>query len=268
MKFDIRYLLAKEGITFKKYLALYELEAQHGVNLGFAYKTKDSEKTFVRYIARRQRESFLHTFSTGHFFSFLMDSSTDAGNIEDELIAVMYCFVHKEVQKMRSCVRYLSVKEPAKADARGLIAYFCDAMKDIGLDNFLYKASVLGIEDKPIVVGGGTDGAAVNVGEQRRMKSTMQEALPCLFWPWYYSHRLELACEDALSSKFFIDLEEMLLRQYLLYAKSPKKARELSDIASDLKEVFKLPKGGDMPVRAQGSRWICHKRAALQRTVH
>ena len=34
-----------------------------------------------------------------------------------------------------------------------------------------------------------------------------------------------------------------------------------------VKEVFELSKGGDMPVRAQGSRWICHKQAALQRFV-
>ena len=148
-----------------------------------------------------------------------MDDSTDAGNIEDELIAVMYCFVDEEVQEMRSCVRHLSVKEPAKTDARGLIACLCDAMKDIGLDNFLDKVSVLGIQDKPIVVGGGTDGVAVNAGEQRGMKSTMHEALPQLFWTWCYSHRLELVCKDALSSKLFKDLEEMLLRLYLLYAK-------------------------------------------------
>ena len=193
------------------------------MNLGFVYKTKDSVKTFVHYITRSQRESFLHTFSTSHFFSFLMDGSTDAGNIQDELIAVMYCFVDEEVQEMRSCVRYLSVKEPAKTDARGLIACLCDAMKDIGLDNFLDKASVLGIQDKPIVVGGGTDGAAVNIGEQRGMKSTMQEALPWLFWTWCYSHHLELACKDALSSKLFKDLEEMLLRLYLLYANHRRK---------------------------------------------
>ena len=54
-KFYISYLLAKEGIALKKYPALYELEARHGVNLGFAYKSKDSAKTFVRYIARSQR---------------------------------------------------------------------------------------------------------------------------------------------------------------------------------------------------------------------
>lgn len=59
----------------------------------------------------------------------------------------------------------------------------------------------------------------------------------------------------------------MLLRLYYIYAKSPKKSRELSDIVIDPKEVFQLKEGGDMPVRSQGSRWIAHKRKALQRLV-
>ena len=82
----------------------------------------------------------------------------------------------------------------------------------------------------------------------------MQETLPWLFWTWCYSHHLELACKDALSSRLFKDIEEMLLRLYLIYAKSSKKSCELSDIVSDLKEVFELPKGGDLLVRSQGSR--------------
>jgi hypothetical protein len=32
----------------------------------------------------------------------------------------------------------------------------------------------------------------------------------------------------------------------------------------DLKEVYEFPNGGDLPVRLQGSRWISHKRNALQ----
>ena len=51
-----------------------------------------------------------------------------------------------------------------------------------------------------------------------------------------------------------------------LYSKSPKKSRKLSDIV-DLEEVFGFPKGGNLPVRSQGSRWINHKRKALQRFV-
>ena len=65
----------------------------------------------------------------------------------------------------------------------------------------------------------------------------------------------------------FISITDMLLHLYYLYSKSPKKLRELIDIVSDLGEVFKLPKGGDAPIRSQGSRWISHKRQALQRVT-
>ena len=33
------------------------------------------------------------------------------------------------------------------------------------------------------------------------------------------------------------------------------------------RKFFEFPKGGDLPVRSQGSRWINHKRKALQRVV-
>lgn len=36
---------------------------------------------------------------------------------------------------------------------------------------------------------------------------------------------------------------------------------------TDLKEVFELPTGGNVPVRSPGSRWINHKRKALQCVV-
>ena len=62
-------------------------------------------------------------------------------------------------------------------------------------------------------------------------------------------------------------MQEMLLRLYLIYAKSPKKSRELSDTVSDLKEVFERPKGWDLPERSQGSRWTSRKQSALQRFV-
>ena len=79
--------------------------------------------------------------------------------------------------------------------------------------------------------------------------------MPWLFWAWCYAHHLELACKDAFSSHLFKDFDEMLLRLYYLYEKSPKKCRELSDLMDDLKEVFEFPEeGGNLPVRAHGSR--------------
>ena len=120
----------------------------------------------------------------------------------------------------------------------------------------------------PVLVGCGTDGASVNVSEQNGMRGKLQAALPWLYWAWCYGHRLELACKDAFSSRLFHDIDEMLLRLYYLYEKSPRKCRELSDLVNDLKEVFEFPEGGNVPLRAHGSRWITYKRKALQRRVY
>ena len=116
-------------------------------------------------------------------------------------------------------------------------------------------------------MGGGSDGASVNVGDRNGVKGIMQRALPWLHWSWCYAHRLELACKDAFSSPLYSLLQEMLLRLYYIYEKSPKKSRELDCIVENLKEVFDLPKGGNLPVRSQGTRWISHKRNALQRVL-
>ena len=69
------------------------------------------------------------------------------------------------------------------------------------------------------------------------------------------------------TSNLFRDIDKMLLRLYYLYEKSPKKSCDLSDFVGDLKEVYKLPEGGNLPVRASGSRWITHKQKALQQMV-
>jgi len=99
------------------------------------------------------------------------------------------------------------------------------------------------------------------------LKGKIQRELPWIYWAWCYAHRLELACKDSLSSELFRDVIDMLLQLYYLYSRSPKKCRELTDIVENLKEVFEFPPGGNLPVRSHGSRWISHKRNALQRLV-
>ena len=73
-KFDVCYLMAKEGIAFEKYVALYELEARHDVDLGSAYKTAPSAKLFTHYIAESQRRQFFRSLSETKFCSFITKS--------------------------------------------------------------------------------------------------------------------------------------------------------------------------------------------------
>ena len=126
---------------------------------------------------------------------------------------------------------------------------------------------MLGVKNFPVLVGGGTDGAAVNVAGTGGLKGQLTQALPWIYWSWCYAHRLELACRDAFISPLFSAIENLLLRLYYLYEKSPKKSRDLAAIIEDLKEFFSFPNGGNLPVRCQGTRWVSHKRKALQRVL-
>ena len=196
-----------------------------------------------------------------------MDGSTDTGKVEQELVVLLSCKKDDTAREMKSYTRFFSVASPKAANASGLTECLSHSLLPLGITDLLDQKNVLGVEGKPVLVGGGTDGASVNVAQQNGMRGMMQNAHPWLMWYWCYAHRLELSCKNALASPLFKSIEEMLLRLYYLYEKLPKKIRQLGDIVNDLKEVFEFPTGGNIPVRSQGSRWISHKRKALQCVV-
>ena len=265
-KFDTCYLMAKEGIAFEKFPKLCDLEERHDVDIGHAYRTAPSAQSFTYYIAEAQRQTFREALSKKLFYSILMDGSTDAGKLEQELVVVLTCWQDDTTREMKSSSRYLHVTTPARGDAEGLMKALSECLSPLGVTDLLDQAKVLGVKGMPVLVGCGTDGASVNIA-QMGIRGRLQTAHPWLAWSWCYAHRLELACRDAFTSVLFKDIEEMLLRLYYLYEKSPKKVRELGEIVEDLRHVFEFPKGGDVPIRSQGSRWIDHKRKALQRVV-
>ena len=234
--------------------------------MGSSYKRSESAKQFTYYIAEAQRSMFLQSLSQVNFFSFLIDGSTDAGNIEQEMIFVLYCKRDDKAKIMRSHTRYLALLSPTRSTAEGLIDCLSGALERLDID-VSQTESVLNAECRPVLIGGGTDGASVNVIVHSGMKVKMQDTFPWLFWAWCFSHRLELTCKDAFDSPLFAAISEMLIRLLYLYKKSPKKTQELAAIGEDLKKVLLFPKGGNAPFRCQGTRWISHKRRAMQRVV-
>ena len=113
-KFDMCYLMAKEGIAFEKYVALYELKASHDVDLSSAYKTAPSAKLFTHYIAESQRRQFFQSLTETKFCSFLMDGSTDAGNIEQELFILLSCKKDDIAEEIKSYAVFFLLKPPKK----------------------------------------------------------------------------------------------------------------------------------------------------------
>ena len=59
-------------------------------------------EVLVRTGLKSQWQSFFGTlYSCGtHFFSLLMDGTTDCGNHEDELMVLVYCFTNDAVEEI------------------------------------------------------------------------------------------------------------------------------------------------------------------------
>ena len=268
-KFDLCFVMAKESLPFAKYQSLLELEARHSVDLGFEHSTPDSAKAFTSYIAQAQREVFLKSLAIRKcfFYSIMMDGSTDAGNVLDEMVVLLNNCKNDDTREITSVTRYCSVHSPNRADATGLIGSLKHALQPLGVTDLLDQASVLNVKNMPVLVGGSSDGASVNISDCNGVRGQLQRALPWLFWAWCFAHRLELSCNNAFCSPLFTYIEEMLLRLYDLYEKSPKKSTDLANIVKNLQHVFDFPKGGNLPTRCHGTRWISHKRKAIQRVV-
>ena len=109
------------------------------------------------------------------------------------------------------------------------------------------------------------------MGTRSGLKGLLKEAMPWITVFWCLAHRLELALTDALKNTLFSQVDDMLLRVYYLYEKSPKKCLELNEVVNELKQCLEptdLPvEGGNRPLRACGTRFVAHKVVALGRVI-
>lgn len=258
-KFEIAYMICREGLAFTKMAALCELEEKHGVDLGTGYKNNQACSVFVDYIAQAQREGLAAVLAKAKFCSIQADSSTDSGNVEDELFLVVYFDPYTQDGKVHVKNKFLTVRQPARSNAEGLYECFVRALTYAGIVDWENK-----------LVGFGCDGASVNLGAHG-LRGYLEKSVPWVLVFWCLSHRLELALKDALRGTLFSSIDEMLLRAYLLYEKSPKKCHDLDEIVECLRQYLlpaEMPKeGGNRPIRACGSRFICHKVAAIGRFI-
>ncbi len=114
------------------------------------------------------------------------------------------------------------------------------------------------------LVGFTSDGASVNRGCNDSIKTRLREKSPWMVFIWCVAHRLELALSDALKTTEFKEVDDMLLKMYLLYNKAPKKLRQLEELHDLYQQTMEFDEGGVKPKKSSGSRWISHKLAAMK----
>ena len=89
-KFDIAYVLAKEGMAHTKMVPLCELQERHKVQIGENYQNNQACATFISFISEDLQVRLHENLSKCKFYSIQMDGSTDSANKENELFLVVY----------------------------------------------------------------------------------------------------------------------------------------------------------------------------------
>ena len=122
-------------------------------------------------------------------------------------------------------------------------------------------------------MGIGCDGANVNLGTNG-FRGYIEKSVPWAVSFWCLVHRLELSLKDALKGiNLYNTIDDLLMRAYYLYEKSPKKCHELDEVVASLRECLEedeMPScrtKGNRPLRACGTRFVSHKVAAINRFI-
>ena len=114
---------------------------------------------------------------------------------------------------------------------------------------------------KTNMIGFGRDGTNANLA-QGGLSGLLTYEMPWVL-SWCLAHPLELSVKDALKPTFFATVEDLLLRLYYTYEKSPKKCHELESIVIKLKaclEPTEMPsKGGIRPCVHVEHALLCTK---------
>ena len=196
------------------------------------------------------------------FYSIMFDSTTESSVTEQEAVFVLYFDpTSAEPQLSGKSEPMVKVKmgflsNLKSLDAQGVLA---------GIKKSLENLELRHQEGTPLTpVGLGEDGCSTNRGATSGVQALFKKEFPWFSFSWCVAHHLEWALTDALSTTYFKEVDEVLLRLYYFYKKSPKKLRGLYEFHLAYKEDFQFQEGAVKGKRASGTRWICHKLCALE----
>ena len=251
-KFETAYFVVKEELPITKYKKILLLEEKHGVVLDSAYRNDSSAGIIIKYIADSIARELKCKLETAPFYSVLTDGSTDSSITEKEAIFVV-TFDPSPLgsNKIGVNISFLLIVDLKAADSNGILESMEHAFENIGMEDWCAK-----------LIGFGSDGASVNTGKKQGVKTLLQKKNKWITFGWCVAHRLELTLKTA-----FTDIDELVLRVYYLYKKSPKKLRQLNELVAVYEDVFDFQEGGNKPKKASGTRWIAHKVGALKLIV-
>lgn len=219
--FNTAFGIAKAGKPASNFKLMCAIQMKNGLNMGKNYLNRFGYTKFLTAYGDIIKET-----QSCPFVSVLSDGSTDKAIVEQELVYVRYV---PESTRL-PITRMVQIVPLPSGSAEGVYSAVVQALASVGLP--MYKLG-LDAKDCPSLVCANFDGASVNFGCKSGVATRLKAVFPDIVAIHCIAHKLELAVLDASKTvKYMSQFETTLKSIYSLYHYSPKRRRELSEIAA------------------------------------
>ncbi|XP_074851770.1 zinc finger protein 862-like [Carettochelys insculpta] len=241
------HAIAKCGRPFTDIDWMCKLDDMKGVDVGSMFRNGKSARTFIHYIAEVERRALKEKLEKCKFFSLISDGVADKAIKGAAVVYVRFAYegkVHCQI------VGVQSVDKSDASTIKNAIVKSLQINLQLNLSSQDWARKLVGF---------GSDGADVMVGENNGVAQLLKEIQPCVQSVHCFAHRLELAYKEALKSiQLYTTLIGLLQNIYYFYHNSPLNKTNLKSTY----ETLKLRPA--IPSRIGGSRWLSRLQTALQ----
>ena len=186
-----------------------------------SYATDDIGAIFGNFIGHCNVDLLKKDLDKINYFSVLTDGSTDASITEQEAMYIL--LLNDGVPK----AWYFSVESVKNTNAAGIHNSTQTVFNRFGVTKF---------EDR--IVGLNADGTSINMGPLNGLEKIVKDSTPWLQLVHCLNHCIKLSLKDAFDTSPFGDIDNMLMKLYYLYEKSPKWYRVKRTLSRLMQIVF------------------------------
>ncbi|XP_043831005.1 sperm flagellar protein 2 [Dromiciops gliroides] len=241
------HAIAKTGRPLKDFVWMCKLDDMKGIDVGSIFRTDKSARTFVYFIAEVERRSLKEKLEKCKFFSLISDGGKDSFIEDTEVVYIQFAYegkVHCQV------VGVQTVNKIDPVSIKNAIEKTLEINLQLNLSSKDWSKKLVGF---------GSDGTSVMVGENNGVARLLKEIQPCVQTVHCFAHRLELAYREALQSiQLYNTVSDLLQKVYYFYHDSPSNKNALIATFGDLKLRPVIPS------RVGSNRWLPRLQTALQ----
>ncbi|MEE6461243.1 hypothetical protein FKM82_001239 [Ascaphus truei] len=246
--FNCAYYIAKNNKPFSDLPELLGLLSKCDVETLHQYCNKAC-KEFISHIASVVRSDLIGNIKKSPFVSLLLDSSSDKSEEEQLIVCVRY------LKNTKLEEAFLSILPLEDATANEYLTALQNQLQTLNLTEIMSGKSLVGI---------GTDGATIMVGEENGLvaKLTKLDGLEHVVGIHCNTHNLLFSVLSYIKNvKYMEEVDGVLQRLYSFYYFSPKRMRQLKKVSQALEcELVKLH-------NLRSVRWVASKVEALTALV-